>query len=113
MFSGGMICSKDMLIVLICDFDSSTLEQMLCFSFCTLERIHACFQDNNEVHFKVKKTTKFEKIMEAFCKKKGVDKANTRFIFDGQRINGQQTPNDLDMEDDDTIEVMMEQVGGR
>mmetsp|Transcript_35541 Transcript_35541/g.68122 ORF Transcript_35541/g.68122 Transcript_35541/m.68122 type:complete len:96 (-) Transcript_35541:390-677(-) len=69
--------------------------------------------DNNEVHFKVKKTTKFEKIMEAFCKKKGVDKANTRFIFDGQRINGQQTPNDLDMEDDDTIEVMMEQVGGR
>lgn len=37
-------------------------------------------------------------IMEAFCKKKGVDKANTRFIFDGQRINGQQTPNDLDME---------------
>ena len=105
-------------------------------------------------------------IMDAFCKKKGIDKGNARFIFDGQRLNGAQTPRDLDMEvrssvaqltspptlhviplccrslvrntasptwcspthakhadllisgvlllqDDDTIEVMMEQIGGQ
>jgi small ubiquitin-related modifier len=35
-----------------------------------------------------------------------------RFLFDGTRINPTQTPKDLDMEDGDSIDAMMEQVGG-
>mmetsp|Transcript_5873 Transcript_5873/g.10176 ORF Transcript_5873/g.10176 Transcript_5873/m.10176 type:complete len:109 (-) Transcript_5873:353-679(-) len=70
-------------------------------------------QDNNEVHFKVKLTTKFDKIFNAFCEKRGISREHTRFIFDGNRLTGQQTPKDLEMEDEDCIEVFLEQVGGR
>ena len=33
-----------------------------------------------------------------------------RFLFDGKRINDDETPKLLDMEDNDTIEVYQEQV---
>mmetsp|Transcript_19416 Transcript_19416/g.23222 ORF Transcript_19416/g.23222 Transcript_19416/m.23222 type:complete len:102 (+) Transcript_19416:106-411(+) len=69
-------------------------------------------QDNNEVHFRVKLTTKFDKIFTAFCEKRGLNKENTRFIFEGQRLTSGQTPNDCQMEDGDCIDAMMEQVGG-
>ena len=36
---------------------------------------------------------------------------SVRFLFDGERINERQTPQDLDMEDNDVIDVMVEQVG--
>ena len=70
-------------------------------------------QDNAEVHFKVKKSIKFDKLFTAFCTKRGTDKASTKFLFDGARLNGEQTPADMDMEDDDVIEAFLEQVGGR
>ena len=53
--------------------------------------------------FKVKKTTKFEKILNAFCQKKAVDISQVRFVFDGTRINPSMTPEDMDMEDGDTV----------
>ena len=60
-------------------------------------------KDSNggEVVFKVKRTTKFEKIMQAFCQKKAWDISQVRFVFDGQRVQKTQTPADLDMEDGD------------
>ena len=161
-------------------------------------------QDNSEVHFKVRHTTKFEKvrafiprraradpspawrvrlgnprsprphlpltssprlppqIFNAFCSRKSLQPGAVRFLFDGQRINPHQTPKEvrvpsppprlvvqilpragnrnpctgcqlsdppsfahasppslssptpqLDMEDGDSIDAMMEQVGGR
>ena len=44
---------------------------------------------------------KFDKMFTAFCSKRGTDKASTKFLFDGARLIGTQTPADLDMEDDD------------
>ena len=35
-----------------------------------------------------------------------------RFHFDGSRLRESQTPSELDMEDGDSIDAMMEQVGG-
>lgn len=35
-----------------------------------------------------------------------------KFVFDGQRLQGNQTPEDMDMEDNDTIDAMIEQVRG-
>eukprot|EP00959_Pyramimonas_sp_CCMP1952_P072881 1523119-Pyramimonas_sp.AAC.1 len=112
-------------------------------------------RDQNEVHFKVKLTTKLDKVLcvqsrlyvfplarflscanpirngagcvsyhtisaltralrifTAFCEKRGIAKENSRFVFDGKRLNGHQTPQDYDMEDEDCIEVFLEQVGG-
>ena len=69
-------------------------------------------QDGNEVFFKVKKTTTFSKVMNAYCKKVGADMESVRFLFDGQRLRPEQTPADLDMEDEDEIDAMVQQTGG-
>ena len=37
---------------------------------------------------------------------------NCRFLFDGRRINDDETPKALEMEQDDVIEVYQEQTGG-
>ena len=37
---------------------------------------------------------------------------NFRFLFDGRRINDDETPKALEMEQDDVIEVYQEQTGG-
>jgi len=51
-------------------------------------------------------------IFNAFCSRKALQPDAVRFLFDGSRINPNQTPKDLDMEDGDSIDAMMEQVGG-
>ncbi len=58
-------------------------------------------QTGGEVVFRVKATTKFSKIMEAFCQKKSWASNQVRFLFDGQRVNADQTPEDLEMENGD------------
>ena len=50
--------------------------------------------------------------MNAFCQRQGVALSSVRFLFDGDRINPEQTPDSLGMEDNDSIDVVMEQVGG-
>ena len=68
-------------------------------------------QDGNEIFFKCKMTTALGKLMNAFCNRQGVNIHSVRFLFDGQRINPNQTPRDLEMEDGDVIDVMVEQQG--
>jgi len=69
-------------------------------------------QDGTEVFFKCKADTKLEKLMRAFCQRQGVAIESVRFLFDGNRIRENQTPNELDMEDGDSIDVVVAQVGG-
>eukprot|EP00195_Chlamydomonas_chlamydogama_P014024 CAMPEP_0202913672 /NCGR_PEP_ID=MMETSP1392-20130828/61125_1 /ASSEMBLY_ACC=CAM_ASM_000868 /TAXON_ID=225041 /ORGANISM="Chlamydomonas chlamydogama, Strain SAG 11-48b" /LENGTH=94 /DNA_ID=CAMNT_0049605021 /DNA_START=36 /DNA_END=320 /DNA_ORIENTATION=- len=64
------------------------------------------------LQFRVKSTTKFEKIITAFATKKALDPQLLRFVFDGHRIERFQTPGDLDMEDGDCVDVFTEQLGG-
>lgn len=40
----------------------------------------------------------------------GVSVGSLRFLFDGKRINDDETPKQLEMEDNDTIDVYQEQV---
>lgn len=37
---------------------------------------------------------------------------NVRFLYDGERILEKNTPNDLNMQSGDEIDVVIEQVGG-
>jgi len=67
----------------------------------------------DEVFFKIKRNTKLSKLQGAYATKVGKDVASIRFLYDGNRINDDDTPSTLDMEDNDTIDVMVEQVGGR
>ncbi|CAE6414975.1 unnamed protein product [Rhizoctonia solani] len=66
-----------------------------------------------EVYFKIKRNTKLKKLQGAYAAKVGKDVNTFRFLYDGNRINDEDTPSSLDMENDDTIDVMVEQVGGK
>jgi len=70
-------------------------------------------QDGNIVHFKIKRKTQLKKLMEAYCARQSLQMEQIRFLFDGQRLREQQTPDELDMEDDDVIDAMLFQVGGQ
>jgi small ubiquitin-related modifier len=69
-------------------------------------------QDGVEVHFKIKQHTSLEKLMNAYCQRKGVATTTVRFLFDGARIKSGQTPKDLEMESGDVIDAAIEMVGG-
>ncbi|KAI1081717.1 ubiquitin family protein [Whalleya microplaca] len=68
--------------------------------------------NNNEVFFKIKRSTKLEKLMGAFCERQGKNVESVRFLFEGQRVQKSDTPESLEMQDGDTLEVHQEQVGG-
>ncbi|KAI9860352.1 MAG: hypothetical protein M1824_003127 [Vezdaea acicularis] len=68
--------------------------------------------NNNEVFFKIKRTTALKKLMDAFCERQGKNPASVRFLFDGSRITQTDSPETLDMQDGDTLEVHQEQIGG-
>ncbi|KAH9475289.1 Ubiquitin-like protein pmt3/smt3 [Psilocybe cubensis] len=65
-----------------------------------------------EVFFKIKRSTRLSKLQGAYASKVGKDVGSIRFLYDGSRIQEDDTPATLDMEDNDTIDVMVEQVGG-
>ncbi|PNW72397.1 hypothetical protein CHLRE_16g675861v5 [Chlamydomonas reinhardtii] len=69
-------------------------------------------QEGSEVHFKVKMKTKLEKVIDAYCKKKALDASTIRFLYDGNRVNPTNTPAELGMEDGDTIDCLITQLGG-
>ena len=57
--------------------------------------------------FKMKKSTKFRKLLAAYAGKVGIiDPDTIRMMFDGQRVNLDQCPGDYDMESGDTIYCM-------
>ncbi|KOS21072.1 Ubiquitin-like protein SMT3 [Escovopsis weberi] len=77
------------------------------------EHLNIKVTDNsNEVFFKIKRLTKLEKLMHAFCERQGKSMSSVRFLFDGTRVQPTDTPADLEMADGDTLEVHQEQVGG-
>ena len=70
-------------------------------------------QDGSVVQFKIKRRTPLKKLMSAYCERMGKQMNSLRFVFDGNRINEDDTPSTLDMTDDDQIEVFQDQIGGR
>lgn len=70
-------------------------------------------QDGNEVFFRIKRSTQLRKLMSAYCDRQSVDINSIAFLFDGRRLRGEQTPDELEMEDGDEIDAMLHQTGGR
>lgn len=48
--------------------------------------------NNNEVFFKIKRTTMLKKLMDAFCERQGKSPQSVRFLFDGQRVQPTDNP---------------------
>ena len=66
-----------------------------------LVKVHAfslltfCIQDGNVVHFKAKITTPFRKLMTAYCDRQSVASESVVFLFEGERLRGEQTPQEV------------------
>merc|ERR1712230_212757 len=65
-----------------------------------------------ETFFKIKMSTKLGKLMTAYADRNGQDRNSVKFLYDGQRIGPEDTPSKLEMDDNDSIDVVIEQVGG-
>ncbi|KAJ3427896.1 small ubiquitin-related modifier [Anaeramoeba flamelloides] len=65
-----------------------------------------------ETVFRIRKTTKFTKLFKVYCERKGYQLGSIKFTFDGILVDEEQTPDELDMEDEDIIEAHLRQVGG-
>jgi len=61
---------------------------------------------------KVKSTTPLKKVFEAAEKRFGRDPGTFRFIYEGVRLQPQDTPASHEMESGDIIEAHLEQLGG-
>ena len=70
-------------------------------------------QAGEETFFKVKNTTKMSKVFAAYAQRKGVQQTSLRFLLDGERINDDDTPKTLELEDQDQIDCLLEQFGGK
>jgi hypothetical protein len=69
-------------------------------------------QQENEVFFKIKATTRLGKVFDSYCERQEVDRRSVRFLLDGVRIQDNDTPETLDIEDGDIIQCVLEQTGG-
>lgn len=69
-------------------------------------------QEGNIICFKLKKTTLLKKMIDAYCTKFGLQPKSIRFIFEGERVKENDTPEKLGIEDGDEIDAMIEQHGG-
>jgi small ubiquitin-related modifier len=69
-------------------------------------------QDGTEVHFRLNVKTPLGKMKRVYSGRLGLPAASFRFLFDGHRIADEETPKQLDMQDNDLVEVYQEQTGG-
>ena len=56
-------------------------------------------QDGNEIFFKIKRSTQLKKLMDAYCSRQGISPSTVRFLFDGERLQENSTPEQLEMEE--------------
>ncbi|KIL63715.1 hypothetical protein M378DRAFT_31624, partial [Amanita muscaria Koide BX008] len=66
--------------------------------------------EGNQITVKVKPTMKFGKIFHAAEQRWNKDSGTLRFTYDGQRIDLEETPATLGMEDGDQIDAHLMQV---
>ncbi|KAF5185450.1 Small ubiquitin-related modifier [Thalictrum thalictroides] len=54
-------------------------------------------QDGNEVFFRIKRSTQLRKLMTAYCDRQSVEFNSIAFLFDGRRLRGDQTPDEVSL----------------
>lgn len=68
--------------------------------------------EGSEMYFRIKKTTRLDKLTSAYCDRLGLSHDSVRFLYDGERIKGDKNATDLNMNDGDVIDAMAQQTGG-
>jgi len=67
--------------------------------------------DTGGLCFKVTPTTRMDAIFGTFCRRKELSRSQTRFLFDGARVQGSETVAELMMHDGDVIDAICESCG--
>ena len=62
-------------------------------------------------YLKIKKSSKMSKLMKGYAKLKDIDYSSLRFFNGGERVSDDDTPEILELCDQDQIDVMLEQCG--
>ena len=75
--------------------------------------LRVCSSDGVEIYFKIRRKTALKKLIGAYCTRLSKDPATVRFMYNGERLSGDATPDSLEMEENDVIDAMVEQTGGR
>lgn len=57
--------------------------------------------------FRILKTDQLEKLMTAYCEYRKLPRSRIKFLFDGEELKGGETPEQLDMEHEDVIDVQV------
>lgn len=63
-------------------------------------------EQRNELHFKVSMNIKLQKVFDVYASKKNLTMCALRFLFDGERLSGDMSPEHLGLEDNDVIDAM-------
>uniref|UniRef100_A0A0E0JKZ8 Rad60/SUMO-like domain-containing protein n=1 Tax=Oryza punctata TaxID=4537 RepID=A0A0E0JKZ8_ORYPU len=71
------------------------------------EKVVVTVQDKAGQHqFRLYKGEKFGKLFRAYAKKVNLSLADLTFVFDGDKVDPENTPEDLGLEDEDMVEVL-------
>ncbi|CAM9229013.1 unnamed protein product, partial [Ectocarpus fasciculatus] len=70
-------------------------------------------QTGEETYFKVHSTTAMSNVIGTYCKRKGVSIAAIQFLLCGTRLRDYDTPASLELEDEDQIDAILIQSGGK
>ncbi|KAJ8594187.1 ubiquitin-like protein [Rhizopogon salebrosus TDB-379] len=68
--------------------------------------------EGTQITVKVKHNMPFKKIFDAAEKRFGKEPGTFKFTYDGKRLQAQDTPVDMEMEEGDIIDAHLEQLGG-
>ncbi|CAB4442506.1 unnamed protein product [Rhizophagus irregularis] len=63
-------------------------------------------KDDNKTFCRTERTTPFKKLKEVYCKRNRLKIHATKFLFDGLNVMDNDTPDSLEMEEDDSIHVI-------
>ena len=66
---------------------------------------------DKSIYFKIQKRTQLLEIMEAYCARQNLQMQHIRFLFQGSQLRGTETPDKLEMEDDDVLDVFQVHIG--
>ncbi|EHA8592348.1 Small ubiquitin-related modifier 2 [Cocos nucifera] len=75
-------------------------------------RINIKIDGCDSVTVRVKRSIKMKDLMKAYTDRRSVGIDTFEFLLDGHRIQGQQTPDELEMKDGDEIDAMVHGHGG-
>ncbi|KAL8486350.1 hypothetical protein ACS0TY_022673 [Phlomoides rotata] len=78
------------------------------------EKIRVGFksQGGQSDYYRVSESTKIQDLVQAFCKKRQIEYATTKFTFSGKRLPYRGTVGQAGLIDQDEIEVLIDKDGG-